>query len=70
MERTHVISRNLYAVGYDETTFTLEIEFNSGATYQYYGVPASVYRGLMFAGSKGQYFDHRIRNGHYRYREV
>jgi hypothetical protein len=48
----------------------LEIEFRSGACYQYYGVSISTYRGLMFAGSKGRFFHSRIRNGHFRYREV
>jgi len=70
MERTPVSSSNLRSVGYDPNEETLEIEFHSGGTYQYYGVPQHRYEGLMSASSKGSYFDAYIKKAGYRYRKV
>lgn len=70
MNRTAVSSSNLASVGYDSTTNMLEIEFNNGSIYQYFNVPAPVYRGLMQAASHGSYFDSHIKKGGYRYRKV
>lgn len=69
MRRTSVNSSNLRSVGYDRSTQTLEIEFNSGSVYQYYNVPESVYNGLMNASSHGQYFAQNIRDA-YSYGQV
>lgn len=69
MMRQPVSSSNLRSVGYDPTTRTLEIEFNSGAAYQYDGVPATVHAGLMGASSHGSYFHQNIK-GRYPYRRV
>ena len=44
------------SIGYDVNTTTLEIEFDSGGVYQYYGVPVFLYNSLMSAPSKGTYF--------------
>ncbi|MCM3068589.1 KTSC domain-containing protein [Priestia flexa] len=49
-----VSSSNLVAVGYDDSTNTLFIEFKSG-TYKYFNVPQNIYRNLLNASSKGQY---------------
>ena len=70
MDRQRVTSKNLSSVGYDEETSTLEIGFNSGFVYQYFGVPFHLFSGLMFAGSKGEFFDRFIRKAHYSYRQV
>jgi hypothetical protein len=56
MERTRVISSNIASIGYDMHTTTLEVQFNAGGIYQYYGVPVGIYRALMGASSKGSYF--------------
>ncbi len=69
MNRRHVTSSHLYAVGYDESSGTLEVEFNDGSIYQYFNVPASVYRSLLGAPSKGSYFHDHIRTT-YRYHQV
>lgn len=69
MERIPVSSSNLHSVGYDSTSQTLEIEFNSGSIYQYFNVPSSIYQGLMNASSHGQYFSQYIRNI-FRYRQI
>jgi len=44
-------------VGYDQEQRVLEIEFTSGAVYQYSGVPPEVHRGLIAAESHGRYFN-------------
>ena len=70
MNRTPVSSSNLSSVGYDEDTQVLEVEFNNGGIYQYFGVPAAVYEGLMNAVSHGQYFDRHVKKAGYRYEKV
>jgi len=62
MNRLPVSSSNLRSVGYDSSTNTLEIEFNSGGIYQYRGVPPAVYERLMSASSHGKYFHAHIKN--------
>ena len=57
-----VSSSNLRAVGYDEWSGTLEVEFRSGGIYQHYNVPDSLFHGLMKAGSKGHYYYYHLRN--------
>ena len=61
MNRLKVESSNLASVGYDESTQTLEIEFNQGAVYQYSEVDKEVYDELMEADSKGKYFNSEIK---------
>ena len=39
MDRYSVASSNISAVGYDEQSETLEVEFLNGSIYQYYNVP-------------------------------
>jgi len=70
MERQGVTSSNLASVGYDSTGSTLEIEFHSGAIYQYFEVSPTVYDGLMSASSHGEYFDAHIKKAGYRYNRV
>ena len=59
MKMSPVESSHIKAVGYDEATNTLAIEF-SQATYEYYNVPKIVYDELMNALSKGSYIATRI----------
>ncbi len=70
MERIHVSSSNLVSVGYDAESRVLEIEFTSGAVYQYFDVPPHLYSGLISATSHGQYFSAYIRKGGFAYRQV
>jgi hypothetical protein len=62
MERIPVSSSNLRTVGYDPDSSTLEIEFKSGAVYQYQGVPQAEFDAFMNAGSKGTYFHANIKD--------
>lgn len=61
IQRVHVSSSDLRSVGYDAGSQTLEIEFNSGGIYRYYGVPTGVHAGLMSASSHGKYFNVQIK---------
>lgn len=58
MQMIPVGSSNLASVGYENGS--LLIRFRSGWTYSYSNVPASVYKGLMTAPSKGKYFNANI----------
>jgi hypothetical protein len=62
MERTPVNSSNVQSVGYDADSQVLEVEFNSGAIYQYAGVPKSEHDALMNSDSKGKYLHANIKN--------
>ena len=57
-----VRSSSLRAVGYDEWSGTLEVEFWSGGIYQHFNVPDSLFHGLMEADSKGSFYYHNLRN--------
>ncbi|MCA1058106.1 KTSC domain-containing protein [Rossellomorea aquimaris] len=63
-----VQSSNLVAVGYDDATNTLFIQFNNG-TYKYFNVPNNIYRNLMNASSKGGYHAAFIKDN-YRYQRA
>ena len=69
MERKPVQSSMFLSVGYDRREKLLEVEFVSGRVYQYLDVPASEYRDLMRAESKGSYFNNHIREC-YRHAQV
>jgi KTSC domain len=62
MERTPVQSSNIVSVGYDSSVETLEVEFKSGAVYQYFNVPTLLYEQLMCAPSVGAFFNANVRN--------
>lgn len=70
MPRRPVQSSSIASVGYDAANQVLEVEFKNGVVYQYFGVPAAVYEGLMQAESHGHYLDRYVKKGGYRYREV
>ena len=70
MRRVPVASSSVTSVGYDEESRTLEIEFTSGETYQYFDVPAYVHAELMAAPSKGTYVNTELKPSGYEYRHV
>lgn len=67
MQLHDVDSSMMNAVGYDESSKTLMIVFNSGKTYEYADVPAEVFAALLAADSKGQFFHDEL-DGLYSYR--
>jgi KTSC domain len=69
MKHVPVISSSLQSVGYDYASQTLEIAFQNGSVYQYFGVPPAVHEELITASSHGAYFNAFIRD-RYRYRRL
>ena len=69
MDKHNVASSNVKAIGYDEHTQTLEVEFWSGRVYQYYGVPENTHNQFMQTSSKGRFLNACIKN-HYPYSRV
>jgi len=62
MHRSHVTSTAISSVGYDDRSAVLEVEFASGAVYDYLNVPEKVYRALLKAPSKGSFVSRRVRD--------
>ena len=60
--RRPVESSVLVSAGYDSGKRLLELEFHSGAIYRYLEVPEEIYRRLLAAESKGQFFGANIRD--------
>lgn len=69
IERVPVESRSLVSIGFARETRVLEIEFRSGAIYQYRGVPQTIFEELRKAESKGRYFAQSIR-GKYEFQHI
>ncbi len=61
MDRISVVSSNVWSVGYDESSMTLEVAYRSGGVYHYYGVSSYEYQRLLFASSKGTYMNEVIK---------
>lgn len=62
MNREPVVSSTIVAIGYDEPSQTLEVEFNTGTIYQYYNVSPALFEQLMHASSKGQFLAYQVKN--------
>lgn len=62
MKRQAVVSSNIKSIGYDLKKKLLEVEFLSGAVYQYRSVPLKVYKALISAPSVGSYFSANVRD--------
>ena len=62
-------SSNIAAFRYDKNTDTLQIDFNSGGTYEYFNVTPSTHRAFQAAGSKGEFFARHIR-GRFSFEQV
>lgn len=60
MERRRVNSSKIRAVGYDERSQTLEIEFSNGQVYQYSKVYPEVYRRFMAAPNPASFYEDKI----------
>jgi tyrosyl-tRNA synthetase len=64
IERNLVDSSNIKSIGYDSNSKTLEVEFQSGAVYQYYDVPENIYAELMNTNSYGGFFVSLIKDNY------
>lgn len=64
MKRKPVESSMIQSVGYDKSKQVLELEFTSRHMYQYFDVPAALYKELMEASSHGSYFNANIKDAY------
>jgi hypothetical protein len=55
-----VTSSNVAALGYDETSKTLAVKFNSGTLYHYFDVPHEIYTEAMKAKSIGAFLNLKV----------
>ena len=62
MERNYIESKMIASIGYAFESSVLEIEFNSGAVWQYYDFPESVWYEFENSDSKGKFFHREIKN--------
>jgi len=60
MDRKRVNSSKIRAIGYDEKSQILEIEFSNGQVYQYVKVYPEVYRRFMAAPNPTTFYDDKI----------
>jgi hypothetical protein len=60
MERKHVNSSRIRAVGYDPKSQALEVEFSDGRLVLYNGVSQEVHRQFMAAPSATSFFEDKI----------
>lgn len=68
--RLPVNSSELASIGFDDASQILEVEFRSGAVYQYSGVQKVIYSELMSAQSHGSYFNEYVKKAGYPYVRV
>ncbi len=62
MERKSIESSMIRSIGFDSESSILEIEFNSGAIWQYFDFPESEWYEFENAESQGKYFNREILN--------
>ena len=62
IEMIYVDSSNVEAIGYDDDTQELHVQFLSGGNYIYHGVPRETFDGLMNASSKGSFLNREVKN--------
>ena len=68
-QRIPVASSSILSIGFVKATGVLEVEFQSGSIYRYFGVPQTAFEEFKRAESKGRYFTQYIR-GNYEFRRV
>ena len=68
-QKTYTDSTNVKQIRYSEETKTMQVTFTSGITYQYFGVPASVWDRAVMADSIGGFINSHIKNN-YKYAKV
>ncbi len=62
MDRQFIESKMIKSIGYDAQSSTLEIEFNSGAVWQYFDFQESLWYEFENSESKGKFFHREIKN--------
>lgn len=70
MRRDPVDSSCLRALGYDEQSRVLEVEFHSGGLYRFEQVPPEAVRALRAADSLGRHFNRVFKTYAFPYRRL
>ncbi len=65
-----VASSQIKSIGYDATSKTMAVQFNSGATYHYDDVPAETHSALMSAKSVGGHFHKHVLPRGFKFRKI
>ncbi len=68
MDRKYIESSMIRSIGFDSESSTLEIEFNSGAIWQYSDFPESEWYLFESAESQGKFFNSNIKDQYSEYR--
>lgn len=58
----YVDSSNIEAIGYEDDSNELHVQFLSGGYYIYHNVPRVIYDEMINAPSKGSFLNREIRN--------
>ena len=69
IERQPMSSSDIAAIGYDEATETLEIEFHATGIYRYFSVPKPVSDEFRRTPSPGKFFRQHIK-GKYAWEKI
>ncbi|MBS4007316.1 MAG: KTSC domain-containing protein [Clostridium sp.] len=56
-----VDSSNIEAIGYDDGTSDLHIQFTSGSYYIFHNVPRDIFESILYAPSKGSFFNREVK---------
>ena len=70
MQLTKVNSTQIAAIGYNQNTKELFIEYKNNAVYKYINVPETVYNGILAAKSVGKYVSEYVKCAGYDYEKV
>jgi hypothetical protein len=70
MQRRPVRSTSLKAIGYDDTTLILEIEWRNGSVVRYTGVPESMHQALLAVHGKAMFVEQVLERGGYAREQV
>lgn len=62
MNRKNVESSMIKSIGFDSGSLILEIEFNSGAVWQYLEFPESLWHAFENTESQGKFFHREIKD--------
>jgi len=60
-EMVYVDSSNIEAIGYDDKTQELHVQFLSGGYYIYHGVPRHIFDSFLEAPSKGSFLNREVK---------
>lgn len=64
MQMHPVQSSNVVAVGYDDGTNSLHVQFKGNTVYIYTGVPPEKFNALLQSDSKGKFINSNIKGSH------